>query len=215
MIYGGIIAPPALQRGINHTCCIHYGLFIHTHTHVHSLPFGIIWENWSGKWRVFLIQPLRIIPRFMKLSSWRHESHWHMLPWIFIICLFVILLIFLRWLCHDRVVVPSLKATSQYSHECPGITSSACWFHWCFIVLDLFSAYTAAFLTKGSLWIPWWLVFVGGLGRSCTHSYIINSLTSGLKLLKRLQRYLAGTLHLLVVNKFWRETVYKTHLTTD
>ena len=52
------------------------------------------------------------------------------------------------------------------------------------IVMILFSASNSAFLTRRSLWFPWWLVSVGSLWVTCTPSYIKNSLTSGVNLLK-------------------------------
>ena len=54
-----------------------------------------------------------------------------------------------------------------------------------FIVLIFFSASTAAFLTKRSLWFHWWLVSVGRLGGTWTPSDINNYLTLVMKLLKK------------------------------
>ena len=61
MVYGKFSAIPALQRGIGPTCWLSYNLFSHTHTRGRGLPFGIIWVSWSGKARLFLIRPVRII----------------------------------------------------------------------------------------------------------------------------------------------------------
>ena len=42
MVPGGVSAPPALQWGIDPTCCLSVGFFGHTRVHVRSLPVGII-----------------------------------------------------------------------------------------------------------------------------------------------------------------------------
>ena len=84
MLSVGFSEPPALQWGVDPTCCLFNGLFIQNHAHDHSIPFSIIWSSLTGKWRVFLIQTVRRISGFLKLSSWGHESHWRLLIWIFI-----------------------------------------------------------------------------------------------------------------------------------
>ena len=53
-----------------------------------------------------------------------------------------------------------------------------------FIVLILFYYSTAAFMTRISLWFPWWLVSFGSLWWTCNPYDIKNYLTSGLNLLK-------------------------------
>ena len=53
-----------------------------------------------------------------------------------------------------------------------------------FIFMILFSDSNAAFMTRISLWFPWWLVYVGSLWGIFTPYDINNYLTSGLKLLK-------------------------------
>ena len=53
-----------------------------------------------------------------------------------------------------------------------------------FIALILFSDSTDIFMTKSSLWFPWWLVSVGGIEKKWTPSGIKNSLMAGLVLLK-------------------------------
>ena len=74
---------PALQRGIDPTCFLYYGLFCHTNVHCDSLPVSVIWANLTGKWGVFLFPPVRNIS-IMKSSSCSHESHWCLFPQIFI-----------------------------------------------------------------------------------------------------------------------------------
>ena len=86
MISGIFSAPPALRRGVDTICCLYCGIFSRTNTHVRSLPVGFLWASWSRTWRVFLIRPVRIIYRVIKFSSCFYESHWRLLPWIFIIC---------------------------------------------------------------------------------------------------------------------------------
>ena len=64
-------APPTLKRGIDPTCCLSYGLFVYTKTHSRGLPVVIIWVSWSGKWRLFMIHPVRMVI-IIKFSSWCH-----------------------------------------------------------------------------------------------------------------------------------------------
>ena len=85
MVYGGVSKTPALYRGIGTTCCLYYGHFTHTHTCGHGVSLGIVWAIWDGKRWVFLIQPVRWIYDPIKFSSWGHESHWRLPPWVFII----------------------------------------------------------------------------------------------------------------------------------
>ena len=54
-----------------------------------------------------------------------------------------------------------------------------------FVVLVFSSTYTAALLIIIILLFPCWLVYPGGIGETCTPYDINNSLTSGLKLLKK------------------------------
>ena len=84
-----------------------------------------------------------------------------------------------------------------------------------FTVLVLFYAYTAAFLTKISLWFPWWLVSVSSFGVTCTPSDIKNPLTSGIKLLKSLWWFPTVILCPMGVTQFWRRTRCKNSLRTD
>ena len=42
MVYGVVSVYPALQWGVEPTCCISYGLYGHTHIHGGCLPVGII-----------------------------------------------------------------------------------------------------------------------------------------------------------------------------
>ena len=83
MIFGGVSAPPAPQRGIYPTCCLSYGLFGHIHTHIIGLPVVILWASLIGKWVGFLFPPVRRIS-IMKPPSWSHESHLSLFPFIFI-----------------------------------------------------------------------------------------------------------------------------------
>ena len=46
---------------------------------------------------VFMIQTVRIISGFMKFSSWVHEYHWRLLPWVFI-----------SWFCRRQFILPNL-----------------------------------------------------------------------------------------------------------
>ena len=48
MLFWGIISHPALQRGVEPTCCFSYGLFGHNHVHGGCLPVDIIWKFWIG-----------------------------------------------------------------------------------------------------------------------------------------------------------------------
>ena len=143
MISGGVSAYPPLHWCIELTCCHYYGLFGHTNTHVRSIPVGTLWVIWSGKWRLFLIHPVRSIFGVKKFSSCIHEYYWRLLPWIFIILFCIRWSIYLQFLQQHRVVVPRLKDTSQCSHlywgvyhkyanECPDTAASDWWLHCCF-----------------------------------------------------------------------------------
>ena len=116
MVSGRVRAPLALQRGVYPTCCLYYGLFRHNNTHGCGLPFGILWENWDGKWRLFMIQPVRIISSFMQLSHWGHEPHCRMFPFIFIIFFWITQRILLQWLLYNRFFKLSLESNYQFHH---------------------------------------------------------------------------------------------------
>ena len=166
--------------------------------HGRGLPVGIIWESWAGKLRVFLIQPVIIISRFIKFSSWLHESHCHLFPWFLIRRFFRCQYISLQCFHNHRVLFLRLKSTSQAYHFYWGLPPNMAMNflgYWLsldgciatFIVLVLFSNSTAAFLTKRSLWFTWWLFSVGGLGGTWNPSDIKNYLTSEIKLLKKVE----------------------------
>ena len=89
-VYGGVSAPPALHRGVGPNVCLSCDLSRHTRTRGRCIPFGIIWASRAVKWRLFLIRSVRIILVIIKFSYWGHESHWWLLPWIFI-----------SWLCRS------------------------------------------------------------------------------------------------------------------
>ena len=42
MVSSGISALPALQRGVDPTCCLSFGVFIHNHVHGGGLPVSVI-----------------------------------------------------------------------------------------------------------------------------------------------------------------------------
>ena len=42
MVSGGVSTPPSLKRFVDSTCFLSYGLFSHTHSHDHGIPFGIL-----------------------------------------------------------------------------------------------------------------------------------------------------------------------------
>ena len=94
MVCGGVIALPELQRGDVPNWWLSYGFFFNTDAHGRGILVDIIWVNQSGKWRMFLILPVRIIS-IMKSSSWGHESHWRLLPWVFTSRLHIRQIIFL------------------------------------------------------------------------------------------------------------------------
>ena len=75
MVYGGVNASLVLQRGVYSNCCLSCGLFCPTRIHGRGTPVDILWLSRSGKWRLSLICPVRIIFGIMKLSSWGHEYH--------------------------------------------------------------------------------------------------------------------------------------------
>ena len=83
MISKQVSAPPALNRGVEPTCCLSYGLLCHTHLHGGGLPVGILLPSLAGKLGVFLVPPVRNIP-IMKNSFCHHEFHWRLFPRIFI-----------------------------------------------------------------------------------------------------------------------------------
>ena len=87
MVSGGVSSPPSIQQVIDPTCWISYGLFGYTHVTRHGIPVGILWAILDGKWREFLIQPVRSISGLMRFSSRGHESHYRLIPWMFISCL--------------------------------------------------------------------------------------------------------------------------------
>ena len=143
-----------------------------------------------------MIQPVRSISGFMILSFWWHEYHWRLFPWVLISGFHRHQYIFLKCFCYHRYVFTRLKATSQASHLYWGfppiipMNVLGCWLPLAgctsaFIVLSFFYSCTTAFMTKMSLWFPWWLVSVGGLGVTWTPYDIKNSLILGLKFLKK------------------------------
>ena len=85
MVSGWVGSPPTLQRGIDTTYCLYCGIFGHISTHVCGIPVDIIWVSQSGKWRMFLILPVRRI-YIMKIFSWEHEHHLYLLLWLFVSC---------------------------------------------------------------------------------------------------------------------------------
>ena len=48
IVYGGIGTPPALKRGVEPTCCLSCGLFIHTHAYGRSLTPIIVSASQGG-----------------------------------------------------------------------------------------------------------------------------------------------------------------------
>ena len=103
----------------------------------------------------------------------------------------------LYWFRWHRVAFLRLKDTAQNRHFCqvvspkqtherPRIATSVCWLHCCFYCFDLLFWFHWQFLTRRSLWFPLWLLSVGGLGEKCKPSDIKNSITSELKLLKKI-----------------------------
>ena len=57
IIYGGVCAPTALQRGAETTFCLSYGLFRHTHEYGRIIPHGIVGASQGGEWWTFLVHP--------------------------------------------------------------------------------------------------------------------------------------------------------------
>ena len=71
MVSGRVSAPPELHRVIAITRCLPCGLLGHTHTRGYGIPVGIIWVSQAGKWKLFLILPVRGIT-IIKYSSRGH-----------------------------------------------------------------------------------------------------------------------------------------------
>ena len=78
-------------------------------------------------------------------------------------------------------------SSPKYAHKCPWVAGSTFWVHCRSYFFIFFSASTSVFMTKRSLQFPWWLVSVGSLGLTCTPYGINNSLTLGLKFLKKVE----------------------------
>ena len=195
MVSVRVIVPPALQQGVEPTFCLYYGLFGHTYTNGRGIPFCSILVSWYGKWRLFLIHPVKRIS-IMKLSSWGHESHWNLLTRIFIICFWRCQWIFLECFLYHGVVLLILKASDQSRNFIEGFPSiipmsilglriPLAGYTVAFIALMFFSDTNSAFMTKRILCFTWRSVSVGGLWGTWTPYDINNSLTLGFKLLKK------------------------------
>ena len=116
IVSGGVSAPPALQRGIDPTCCLSYELFGTTNVHGRGLPFGILWTSLYNKWSTFLIQPVRSISGFIIFSSWRDEPQWSLFP-LFLISRFCRRQWILIKCSHNHIVVILyLKYMAQACH---------------------------------------------------------------------------------------------------
>ena len=87
-----------------------------------------------------------------------------------------------KLLLKSAVVIEGLPPDMLINVLCWRLSTAGC--NDAFVVMILFSASTAAFLTRISLWFPWWLVSFGSISGTYTPSDINNSLLSGLKLLK-------------------------------
>ena len=85
MIYAGVGTALALQRGVEPTCWIPYGLFSHNHLHGRGILVGIIIISEVGERWTFPVHPGGGIFWSLNFSTWFHESHSCLISWIFAI----------------------------------------------------------------------------------------------------------------------------------
>ena len=84
MIYAGVGTALALQRGVEPTCWIPYGLFSHNHLHGRGFSVDILGSSQGGERWTFPFHPGECIFWSLNFSTWCHEFHWCLLPCIFI-----------------------------------------------------------------------------------------------------------------------------------